>query len=835
METLLQAVLPPFAKKYRHISAIGITYFGAQLLANFFWFLYSTYLGRTIRLEDFALISLFGSFSYLSQIVVAAVQKTVTHRSAYLFGKNNEPARVFWEYVRNRIFLWSIVASIIWLLLTPFLSTVFGSSDIIPFILFTPVWVIGMVFAVDAGFLSGNLKFRTTALITVAEALSKFVMAVVVVSIGMSRWVYAVLPFSMAVAALLAWGQARKLALKANITENNLQRHFPKRFFSSSVLLKVSGIVFLSVDVIMVKKFLPGDVAGQYGLIALVGKMIFSFGSLFAGFVNPLVSRADGKGQSANKIFYLILFVTTATCFMGFVGLGVLGNISVPLLLGPRANAILYLLPMYTFGMMCFTIANTVTNYHQVYHRFSYVLVGLAMAVVQVIGLVLFHDSLETVVRVISYVTVLYVVLVAFMHWGIPFVTTVFRNLRDALGVFGKVSPENEKSVISNRLHILIFNWRDTKHVWAGGAEAYIHELAKVWVHDGHHVTVFCGDDRRNGRNEVVDGVQIVRRGGFYTVYIWAFLYYILRFRKRYDVVIDCENGIPFFTSLYVRVPTFLLIHHVHQEVFRKHLRFPLSALAIFLESQVMPRLYRTTPIVTISESSREEIIRRNFADSSRVHIVYPGINLSQYARSTKTTYPSLLYLGRLKNYKRVDHAIRAFASISAKFKDAKLTVAGEGDAMRNLKELVLHLNLSDRVSFLGKVTDEEKIALLGSHWLMIQPSSIEGWGITVIEANACGTPVIASAVQGLRDSVRDGRTGVLFQPGNVRDLSLKIDMLLSDTDTRVKLEHHALLWAQGFDKEECAAKLLSLIVSYTDGNIPMQPFKLGAQARSGI
>ena len=196
---------------------------------------------------------------------------------------------------------------------------------------------------------------------------------------------------------------------------------------------------------------------------------------------------------------------------------------------------------------------------------------------------------------------------------------TVYKNLLDLFGLFSKLpAPSVEKN---GKLRILVFNWRDTKHKWSGGAEVYIHELARRWVAMGHKVTVFCGNDQDSRRYETISGVWVIRRGGFYTVYIWAFLYYMRHLRGKYDIIIDSENGLPFFTPLYAREKVYLLIHHVHQEVFRKTLKPPFSWLAQALERRVMPIVYRNTEVITVSPSSKSAILENCLTKRSACHL----------------------------------------------------------------------------------------------------------------------------------------------------------------------------------------------------------------------
>lgn len=348
---------------------------------------------------------------------------------------------------------------------------------------------------------------------------------------------------------------------------------------------------------------------------------------------------------------------------------------------------------------------------------------------------------------------------------------------------------------------ILIFNWRDTKHQFAGGAEVYIHELAKRWVEHGYHVILFCGRTPKTPYTDTIDGVHIVRRGGFYLVYFWAFVYYVLRFAKITDVVIDCENGVPFFTPFYAKKPIFLLIHHVHQEVFRKTLPTLQAAIAHFAEAVVMPLAYANYPFITISPSSREEIIRAGLTKKEPV-ILYPGVDLIRYKPGKKAVKPMVLYVGRLKHYKSVDVLLYAAQEVikAIKTTPVRFVIAGDGEEKAKLMRLAKKLNIEKHVEFLGKVSEEEKIRLYQQAWVCVNPSFMEGWGITTIEANACGTPVIASHVGGLKDSVKDGVTGMLTPYGDAHTLAQRIFILIKDKKQRSAFSAQALAWAREFD-----------------------------------
>ena len=256
----------------------------------------------------------------------------------------------------------------------------------------------------------------------------------------------------------------------------------------------------------------------------------------------------------------------------------------------------------------------------------------------------------------------------------------------------------------------------------------------------------------------------------------------------------------PFFTPLYSRIPVFLLIHHVHQEVFREHLPFPLSYIARIIESKLMPLVYKKTNIITVSESSKKDIIRLGLGTDDTIKIIHPGINIDSFKKTKKTSNPSIVYLGRLKPYKNINTAILAFAQLKNKYPTLKFDIAGNGESMSELKKLTKNLGLDNQITFLGSVDEATKKTILAKSWLMVQPSSIEGWGITVIEANASSTPVIASRVNGLKDSIIDYQTGILVKNKDVNALADAINEFISNAKLRYRLSKEALIWAENFN-----------------------------------
>ncbi|MCJ7653301.1 MAG: glycosyltransferase family 4 protein, partial [Actinobacteria bacterium] len=295
-------------------------------------------------------------------------------------------------------------------------------------------------------------------------------------------------------------------------------------------------------------------------------------------------------------------------------------------------------------------------------------------------------------------------------------------------------------------MKILVFNWRDIRHPEAGGAEVNIHEQAKRWVDWGHRVTLFTARPRGQKFRDNIDGIEIYRAGGRFSVYLLAVFAYLLVLREFADVILDIENGIPFFTPLYSRKPKVCLMHHLHQDQFLVEMGPYIGRIGRFMERCLVPFLYRTSTLVAVSRSTvgRKRGALRG-GGTLRFEVVYNGLDHSLYRPgSQKYAKPTILYLGRIKAYKRLPRLIAMMPAVKRKVPEAELLIAGSGDALSEAEAEVERSGVSDCVRFMGHVSEMEKTRLLQSAWVMATPSMNEGWGVTVIEANACGTPAVA-------------------------------------------------------------------------------------------
>ncbi len=360
-------------------------------------------------------------------------------------------------------------------------------------------------------------------------------------------------------------------------------------------------------------------------------------------------------------------------------------------------------------------------------------------------------------------------------------------------------------------MKILVLNWQDIRNPLGGGAEVHLHEIFKRIAARGHEVTLFCSHFAGAEEEEVVDGIKVVRQGkrNFFNYYVP--FRYRSQFRKEgFDVVVDDVNKIPFFTPWYVKEPLVGILHHFFgKSIFAE--TNVVGALYVLTAERLAMRAYRKTPMVVVSESTKEELMANGFSDEN-LHIVSNCVDHSLYKPMSSARPQTIGYLGRLKNYKSVEDLLYAFEIVHREFPQIRLVVLGEGNARPGLEKIARELTISAKVDFLGHVSEIEKVSYLNQMKYVVNTSSKEGWGLTVIEANACGVPVIASDVPGLRDSVLDSKTGLLYEYGNIEQLAEKMFLLLRDENLRSRLSREAVEWSRTFDWEKSADAMLELL-----------------------
>ncbi len=352
---------------------------------------------------------------------------------------------------------------------------------------------------------------------------------------------------------------------------------------------------------------------------------------------------------------------------------------------------------------------------------------------------------------------------------------------------------------------ILILNERDPKHPKMGGAEIHVTEIFGRLARRGHTVIHLAAGFEGGADVEVVDDVEVRRLGGLARYYPRSVLE-TRRLTKRgeVDVVVECLNKVPWYSPAWSAKPVLALCHHLFGEVAFQQVAWPIAAGVWTLERGI-PSLYRRCPFIAISESSRDDLVRRGIP-AEQVVVSHPGIDRpSLIADTSAPRAQKVIFVGRLEVYKKVDVMLRAMKKLEARFPHAEIVIIGRGPATTDLEALAEELGLAGRTRFTGFVSNEERDRLLGEARVCVFPSEKEGWGLTVIEANAMGTPVVATDADGLRDSVRDGETGFLVPDGDLDAFADRVGRLLDDDALATRTSAAALEWSKQFDWERAA------------------------------
>jgi glycosyltransferase involved in cell wall biosynthesis len=376
-------------------------------------------------------------------------------------------------------------------------------------------------------------------------------------------------------------------------------------------------------------------------------------------------------------------------------------------------------------------------------------------------------------------------------------------NRSDAIAKIGDIAA----AAGLRRIHVLA--WRDLADVEAGGSELHAAMVARLWAEAGIDVTIRTSYAQGSPPESVRNGYHVIRRAGRYMVFPRGVLAELAGRHGPRDGLVEIWNGVPWLTPLWAQGPKVTWLHQYHGDMWRMVLPPNLARLGEVLERRVAPPLYRSQRIVTLSASSREELVRQLGLRRDRVSVVPPGIDPRFSPGGTRAATPLVVAVGRLMPVKRFDDLITAMAAIRRTVPGTELVVVGEGAERERLEDLVEQLDAAEWVRLPGHLSDAELVDLYRRAWVVASASAAEGWGMTITEAAACGTPAVVTDIGGHRDAVVDGVTGVLAAP---RQLGTEIEAVLRDPDRRQRLGAAAQARASTFTWEATAAGTLAVL-----------------------
>ena len=376
-------------------------------------------------------------------------------------------------------------------------------------------------------------------------------------------------------------------------------------------------------------------------------------------------------------------------------------------------------------------------------------------------------------------------------------------------------------------MKILVVNYRDRMHPAAGGAEKHLHRIFSKIVEMGHTVVLFTTMFPGAKEREVVDGIQVIRKGGDLMFQLTV----ALNLKKLdcefdFDVVVEDLNKLPVFAHWFVRKPLLVQMHHLWRKSIFAEAVFPV-AFGVWFFERIIPLFYRTQNFVVVSPSTKKELAEIG-VDESRISVIYNGSEMPNIPGGTNlatefcenAAKPYFIWLSRVHRYKGIWTALEAFEKFSKSHPEVKLYVVGGGPLLKKLPAWIKSHGLDGKVELTGFVPAARKYELLSSSLALLQTSYKEGWGLTVMEAAQLCKTTIASDVPGLCDSVRDGETGILFPSGDATTCASAMEKIYSDAELREKLGQNAKRYALSFSWEKSARETLELLERTVDGSV---------------
>jgi len=358
------------------------------------------------------------------------------------------------------------------------------------------------------------------------------------------------------------------------------------------------------------------------------------------------------------------------------------------------------------------------------------------------------------------------------------------------------------------RIHFVA--WRDLDDPEAGGSELHAHKIASLWAAAGLDVTFRTSAVPGAPGDLTRDGYRVLRRAGRYAVFPGAAWEGIRMGHRPGDALVEIWNGMPFLSPLWYRGPRLVFLHHVHAEMWGMVLPPALARLGDTVERRIAPRFYRSSRILTLSESSRTEIVEMLGLDADRVTVAPPGVDARYTPGGQRSAAPLVVAVGRLVPVKRFDALLRALAEVRRVQPGLQAVVIGEGYERPALEALRAELGAADWVSMPGRVDDAELVSWYRRAWLVASSSQREGWGMTLTEAAACGTPAVATAIAGHADAVLHGESGILVD--DVSELAGAIGRVLGDDVLRSRLSKGAVTRARWFTWDATARRALEAL-----------------------
>jgi glycosyltransferase involved in cell wall biosynthesis len=352
-------------------------------------------------------------------------------------------------------------------------------------------------------------------------------------------------------------------------------------------------------------------------------------------------------------------------------------------------------------------------------------------------------------------------------------------------------------------MNMLIINHRDPRHPYAGGAEELLLQIAKRLVKRGHHITWLSERPPQTPSTEEIDGIKIIRKGGFITLHIYS-LQYISKNVKKYDIIIDSIGHVFPFLSNILTKKSIAIVYHVNGPVLFRTTIVPVALTGIIAEA-LTPKIYKL--IITISPSTKERLLKLG---AKQVYVVPPAVDHQVYKPGSISPTPLVVWINRFVPYKNPQDAIKIFAEVKKEVPEARFVMIGGGPLLERTKNLAA--KVAPFIEFTGRVSTETKVRLLQEAWACLYTSDVEGFGLGILEGAACETPCVAYNVPGVRDAIIHRKTGLLVPHRDTNAAAAALTEILRNDQLRKSLAQAARRYANQFNWDKSAEKLENIL-----------------------
>jgi len=355
------------------------------------------------------------------------------------------------------------------------------------------------------------------------------------------------------------------------------------------------------------------------------------------------------------------------------------------------------------------------------------------------------------------------------------------------------------------------FAWRDLDDAEAGGSELHADEIFSRWA--GVGIDVVHRTSTRSARAFDRNGYVVVQKGGRFDVFARVIAGQmcrrLMRRRRPSTATLEIWNGVPWFSPLWAPQGRVVWMHHVHRDMWADVLPEPLAGVGRFLETRIAPVFYKRSTFATLSESSADQIEQIGI-DRSQLTVIPPGVHERYTSDETeRSLVPEVVIVGRFAPVKRQRLALAALAFARTQVPSLRVRLIGDGPDRPQIEAWIDEHRAQDWVTLSGRVTDDELVGAYRSAWLVVSASHAEGWGMSLTEGAACGTPCVATDIAGHRGAAVDGVTGRLV--ADIADLGPVVADLLGQHELRSEMARAATDHAAGLSWTAVAARQLDL------------------------